>query len=240
MARMPRIVVPGQPLHIIQRGNNRQATFYAEEDYRKYLETLQQLAEEYGCSIHAYVLMTNHIHLLATPSHEDSASLMMQGIGRKYVHYINSIYQRSGTLWEGRFKSALIDSEQYLLTCCRYIEMNPVRANMVKSPEQYRWSSYHANALGMVDHCVRPHKLYQRLGSNHTKRLEAYRELFRTHIGDENIELIRRNTQQCTIVGGSRFQDDVKKMLKRRVMKHKHGGDRKTESYTKTSSVLTP
>ena len=165
---------------------------------------------------------------------------MMQGIGRKYFHYVNSLYRRNGTLLEGRFKSALIDSERYLLACCRYIEMNPVRANMVKSPGQYRWSGYHANALGQDDRCVTPHNLYRRLASNKAKRLEIYRALFKTHIDDESIDLIRENTQQCTIVGDSRFQEEIKKMLKRRVMKHKHGGDRKAEDYSKVSNVLTP
>lgn len=240
MARMPRIVVPGQAMHIIQRGNNRQATFFADEDYQKYLDTLQVLASEYVCSIHAYILMTNHIHLLVTPTHKNSISLLMQGIGRKYVRYVNHTYQRSGTLWEGRFKSALIDSEHYLLACCRYIELNPVRAGMVKSPEQYRWSSYHANALGQEDSCITPHRLYKRLGTNSTKRTEAYRALFKNCIGEDTITLIRKNTQQGTIIGDSRFQEEIRDMLKRRVMKHRHGGDRKADIYNKLSSVLTP
>lgn len=240
MARMPRIVVPGQAMHIIQRGNNRQATFFADDDYLYYLDTLQVLAHEYACSIHAYILMTNHIHLLATPAHENSISLLMQGIGRKYVRYINHTYQRSGTLWEGRFKSALIDSGHYLLACSRYIELNPVRAGMVKIPEQYRWSSYHANALGQGDFCITSHRLYKRLGENYTKRIQAYRALFKNSIGEDALTLIRKNTQQGTIIGDSQFQEEIRDMLKRRVMKHEHGGDRKAYSYNKLSSVLTP
>ena len=131
MARLPRIVIPGQALHLIQRGNNRQATFYADKDYRFYLECLQDASAHHGCAIHAYVLMTNHVHLLLTPRAERAASLLMQSVGRRYVRYVNHAYQRSGTLWEGRFKSTLIDSERYLLTCSRYIELNPVRAGMV-------------------------------------------------------------------------------------------------------------
>ena len=129
MARMPRIIVPGQALHIIQRGNNRQAVFFADEDYQKYLEVLAENSVGTGCQLHAYVLMTNYIHLLLTPESEESVSHKMQGIGRKYVRYVNKMYRRSGTLWEGRFKSALIDTDRYLLTCSRYIELNPEQIN---------------------------------------------------------------------------------------------------------------
>lgn len=145
---MPRIIVPGQALHVIQRGNNRQAVLFADEDYQKYLEVLAENAQSTGCQLHAYVLMTNHIHLLLTSESEESVSRLIQGIGRKYVRYINEVYRRSGTLWEGRFKSALIDSDRYLLTCSRYIELNPARAGMVNRPAEYRWSSYHVNGLG--------------------------------------------------------------------------------------------
>ena len=134
MARLPRVVLPGCPLHIIQRGNNRQATFYTEADYVKYLEVLGRAAGEHSVHIHAYVLMTNHVHLIVTPEQNESLSLTMQSLGREYVRYINNQYNRSGTLWEGRFKSALIDSESYLLTCYRYIELDPVRAGMVRAP----------------------------------------------------------------------------------------------------------
>jgi putative transposase len=240
MARMPRIIVPGQALHIIKRGNNRQATFFSDEDYLKYLDTLGQLSEQYGCSIHAYVLMSNHIHMLATPSHKDSMPLMMQGIGRTYVRYVNGKYRRSGTLWEGRYKSALIDSERYLLICSRYIELNPVRAGMVTGPGQYRWSSYRTNSLGRADRYVTPHALYQRLGLNPVARCQAYRALFNTDISEEALGLIREYTQQCTIVGDNRFQGKIKNMLGRRVMKHGHGGDRKGQLFRRISSVLTP
>jgi putative transposase len=237
---MPRIIVPGQALHIIQRGNNRQATFFSDEDYRKYLDTLDRLSKQYGCAIHAYVLMSNHIHMLATPAHKESVSLMMQGIGRTYVRYFNGRYRRSGTLWEGRYKSALIDSERYLLTCSRYIELNPVRAGMVTGPGQYRWSSYRANSLGRTDRNITPHALYQCLGPNPVACCQAYRALFSTGVPEEALELIRKNTQQCTIVGGNRFQQEIKNILKRRVMRHEYGGDRKGQQFRKISSVLTP
>jgi putative transposase len=240
MARMPRIALPGYPLHVIQRGNNRGAVFHAEEDYCRYLDTLGQSAREHGGAVHAYVLMTNHVHLLVTPERETSLSLMMQAIGRRYVRYINSAYRRSGTLWEGRFKSAVIDSERYLLTCSRYIELNPVRAGMVAKPDEYRWSSYRANALGYHDDIITSHPLYRGLGPNGKTRQAAYRALFRSHVDEDALRLIRENTQQSTVVGDRRFQDEIRAMLKRRVIKHRHGGDRKSEQFKELSSDLTP
>ncbi|MGC2047550.1 MAG: transposase, partial [Gallionella sp.] len=148
MARLPRFVLPGQPQHVIVRGNNRSEIFCADADYRFYLEKLQLACDKHGCDLHAYVLMTNHVHLLITPHEEQSLSKALQMLGRYYVQYYNHCYQRTGTLWEGRYKATLIDSEAYLLTCMRYIELNPVRAGMVAHPSEYPWSSYHHNALG--------------------------------------------------------------------------------------------
>ena len=150
MARLPRIDMLGIPQHLIQRGNNRGVCFFADEDYVFYLECLNKAAKKYDCSMHAYVLMTNHVHLLVTPETKGGLSVMMQSVGRSYVRYINGHYRRSGTLWEGRYKSSLIESERYLLTCYRYIELNPVRAGMVSFPGDYRWSSYHCHARGSV------------------------------------------------------------------------------------------
>ena len=241
MARLPRIVVPGLPMHVIQRGNNRQATFFAEDDYRKYLEVLSIAAEENECFIHAYVLMTNHIHLLVTPTTETSLALMMQDIGRKYVRYINNTYQRTGTLWEGRYKSALVESEQYLLTCSRYIELNPVNAGMVDEPGQYKWSSYHSNALGNISNkLITPHEVYQRLGNSDEQRQKVYKALFENHIDSSTLNDIRESTQKCTIIGNCHFQDEIKIMLKRRVAKYSHGGDRKSDDFDVISSDLTP
>lgn len=240
MARLPRIIVPGIPLHVIQRGNNRQATFFAEEDYRKYLDVLEEASKECECLIHAYVLMTNHIHMLVTPITEKSLSLMMQAIGRKYVRYINGAYQRSGTLWEGRYKSALVESEQYFLTCSRYIELNPVRAGMIETPGQYKWSSYRSNALGNKERNITEHELYKRLGATEELRQHAYKSLFKSHLEDDTLNMIRVSTQKNTIIGSSYFQDEIKDMLKRRVIKHTHGGDRKSPEFDLKSSVLTP
>ena len=151
MARLPRIVVAGQPLHIIQRGNNRHVIFFADDDYRQYFADMEVAARRCGCAVHAYVLMTNHVHLLVTPEETEGPSRMMQAIGRRYVRYVNQTYRRTGTLWEGRFKSALIDADAYLLACSRYIELNQLRARMVQHPREYPWSSYRHNAHGATD-----------------------------------------------------------------------------------------
>lgn len=222
MARLPRIVIPGQALHLIQRGNNRQATFFTDDDYRFYLECLHDASARHACAIHAYALMTNHVHLLLTPLAVHAASRFMQTVGRRYVRYVNHLYRRSGTLWEGRFKSTLIDSERYLLTCSRYIELNPVRAGMVDVPGDYRWSSYHCNALGQVDVQIEPHPLYEGLGSHTEQRAEAYRDLFSQHVNDDDLARIRAATEDDTVLGNDRFRADIEEALKRRVLRSAH------------------
>ena len=171
MPRKPRINLVGIPQHIVQRGNNREACFYAEEDYRRYLDNLQTSAKKYDCRIHAYVLMTNHVHILATPMTEHGVSEMMQTVGRRFVYYMNKTYKRTGTLWEGRFKSSLVDSDCYLFTCMRYIELNPVRASMVDHPSEYKWSRYHTNGLGETNSLIENHPLYVALDSAFDSRL---------------------------------------------------------------------
>ena len=146
MPRKSRMYLPTIPCHVVSRGNNRDACFYADEDYLFYLECLGDACDKYAVALHAYVLMTNHVHLLLTPRDELGISRVMQSVGRRYVQYINYTYRRSGTLWEGRHKASLIDADRYLLACYRYIELNPVRANMVVDPADYRWSSYRVNA----------------------------------------------------------------------------------------------
>ena len=148
MPRKPRMYLPGVPCHIVQRGNNRDVCFYSEQDYQFYLECLKSACKRYRVAVHAYVLMTNHVHLLMQPEDEAGISRVMQSLGRRYVQYINHTYRRSGTLWEGRYKSSLINAEEYLLACYRYIELNPVRANMVSHPADYRWTSYRFNGQG--------------------------------------------------------------------------------------------
>ena len=168
MPRRARLSVPGIPWHIIQRGNNRAVCFNAAADYQFYLHCLDELAGKFGCAIHAYVLMTNHVHLLLTPQKTGSAALLMKHLGQRYVQYFNRTYQRTGTLWEGRFRSCLTQTENYVLACYRYIEQNPVRAGMVKRPQDYRWSSYHANGAGRPDSLITPHDEYINLGKSDT------------------------------------------------------------------------
>jgi putative transposase len=222
---------------VIQRGNNREALFYAEGDYRFYLEKLVAAAEKHSCDIHAYVLMTNHVHLLVTPRAEESIGKMMQMVGRYYVQFFNDSYERTGTLWEGRYKATLIDSEQYLLTCMRYIELNPVRADMVKHPAEYPWSSYRYNALGKEDPLVKPHGEYTRLGKTEQERHEAYRPLFRTRIPQMTLEAIREATNKAWVLGSDRFKRKMEKKLARPVQSGGHGGDRKSEAYRKNRGV---
>ncbi len=231
MARLPRLVIAGQPLHLIQRGNNRSATFFADEDYQLYRDTLCQASQRFGCAIHAYVLMTNHVHLLITPEDESGPARMMQAVGRRYVRYINEGYRRTGTLWEGRYKSALIDSERYLLVCSRYIELNPVRAAMVETPAQYCWSSYQRNAMGVPDPLITPHPLYGSLGSQPADQQAAYRALFETHLEPQTLDSIRGTTNDGGILGEDRFRQEIEVALQRRVTRSTHGGDRRSEVF---------
>jgi len=238
MPRLPRFVIPGQPQHVIQRGNDRQDIFCAEDDYSFYLEKLGEAAEKYQCDIHAYVLMTNHVHLLVTPQQDNSIGKTMQSLGRYYVQYFNHSYNRTGGLWEGRYKATLIDSEQYLLTCMRYIELNPVRASkMASHPSEYPWSSYRFNALGQSNELVIPHKEYKRLGADDTKRQTAYRKLFRSHIPEMTLEAIREATNKAWVLGGDRFKKRVKKKLNRPLESTGHGGDRKSEAFHDNQGV---
>jgi len=223
MPRRARIAVPGNPWHIIQRGNNRSTCFYADADYQYYLHTLGQQAGKYQCSVHAYVLITNHVHLLITPREEDSASLLMKHLGQRYVQYINRTYRRSGTLWEGRFKSCLAQEETYLLTCYRYIELNPVPANMVDHPRDYRWSSCRANGEGKDNPLLAPHPDYLRLGQTRSERLTAYRGLFQAHLEPEKVDAIRRATNGNYALGNTRFQEEISQTLNRRVTPGRSG-----------------
>lgn len=215
MPRLPRIDLPNIPQHVIQRGNNRQPCFLQEQDYRCYLHNLGDAALKHGCLIHAYVLMTNHVHLLVSPNALGAVSRCMQALGRRYVAYFNHSYRRTGTLWEGRYKSCLVDSQSYLLTCYRYIELNPVRAAMVVTPGDYPWTSYHANALGVPDALLHPHPDYLSLASDPELRQAAYRDLFRYTIGDDRLQEIRTHLQQQRALGTHHFQTAIETELKR-------------------------
>jgi putative transposase len=170
MPRRARLAVAGIPWHIIQRGNNRTACFCCAEDYRRYLQGLAGQAMKSGCRIHAYCLMTSHVHLRATPERQDSAGMMMKHLGQRFVQYINRTYRRTGTLWEGRFRSCLAQSEHYVLACCRYIELNPVRAGMVDHPADYPWSSYRFNGQGAANALLSQHPLYRAPGRSNEER----------------------------------------------------------------------
>lgn len=230
MPRRGRVLLPGVPIHVIQRGNNRQACFFADDDYRVYLEWLQEYASKESCSVHAYVLMTNHVHLLLTSEDADGPGRLMKRLGQRYVQYINRTYRRSGTLWEGRFRSCLTQEEAYVLGCYRYIEMNPVRAAMVEHPAEYRWSSYRANAQGETDALLTPHDVYVNLGYEPSERRQAYRELFRYELDPGLVDEIRSATNGNYVLGTERFQEEVERMLRRRVTRGKPGRPRKVES----------
>lgn len=230
MPRRARIICGGMPHHIIQRGNNRSACFFAERDYQLYLEYLAEGAGRYHCDVHAYVLMTNHVHLLATPEDEDGLSLMMRYLGSRYVQYVNQGYQRTGTLWEGRFKSSLIDSERYLLTCYRYVELNPVRAGMVNDPVSYRWSSCGAHAYGRPNLVLRDHPCYLALGRTAAKRQQAYRDLFQNRIGAAALQAIRTFVNSGLALGGECFKDQIEEMIDRSVRNGKPGRPRRKDN----------
>lgn len=217
MARLPRYNLPGQPQHVILRGNNRSIIFVAEEDYHFFLDCLRQAAEQHGCAIHAYVLMTNHVHLLMTPEREDSIGKALQSLGRRYVQYFNYTQKRTGTLWEGRYKATLIDSERYLLTCYRYIELNPVRANMVVHPREYSWSSYLCHAEGKNDKLITDHALYLSLGKDDEARQATYRALFNAHVSEATLDEIRDATNKGWALGNDQFKEKIATAVSRRV-----------------------
>jgi putative transposase len=233
MPRLPRYVLPGHPQHVIQRGNNRCPIFIADEDYTRFRQELMEACRRYRCLVHAYVFMTNHVHLVMTPERQDSIAKVFQSVGRRYVQYFNFNYQRTGTLWEGRYKATVIDSERYLLTCYRYIELNPVRANMVAHPSQYRWSSYRANALGHHDALLTPHGEYLALGNHAQERQEAYRALFDTHLDTVTLAEIRDATQKGWALGNDRFKDEIERLLQRRSRPLPRGGDHRSVAFRK-------
>ena len=209
MARLPRFVAPHQPHHVIQRGNNRSACFDAIADYRAYRGFLTDACAEHGCVVHAYVLMTNHVHLLMTPPKHGALGKVMQAVGRKYVGRFNSVHHRTGTLWEGRYRATVVDTESYLFSCYRYIELNPVRAGVVEYPRDYRWSSYAANAHGVHDDLVTPHAQYVGLGTNARERQAAYVALFATELPERVLTEIRLATNKAWALGTLSFREQL-------------------------------
>lgn len=216
MPRRRRLQVTGLPVHIIQRGNNRQACFFAEADYPFFLHHLGELAKRFQCELHAYVLMTNHLHLLLTPYFARGPSLLMKLLGQRYVQYVNRTYRRSGTLWEGRFRSSFIQDERYVLACYRYIEMNPVRASMVKHPLEYPWSSHAANTGERAMAWLKPRSEYLALGLDDESRRAAYRDLFGTDLDRDILRGMRISVHSGYAIGGNRFREQIESALRLR------------------------
>ena len=223
MPRKPRMYLPGVTCHVIQRGNNREACFFSQKDYPLYLYYLGDACCRYQVAVHAYVLMTNHVHLLLTPKDREGISRVMQSVGRRYVQHINKVYQRCGTLWESRHKASLVDAEQYLLACYRYIELNPVTAGMVKHPGDYPWSSYRHNAFGENNTLITHHELYRRSGMSIEECQHRYRALFSATLTRENIHTIRSAAYSSMPIGDDRFKVQIEKALGRSIGRAKKG-----------------
>ncbi|MCC7055185.1 MAG: transposase [Gemmatimonadaceae bacterium] len=227
MARWPRLIAPGLPIHITQRGHNQDRTFLDELDFACYRECLLESSRRYACAIHAYALMSNHVHMLVTPRGVGSAANLMRSIGSRYVRYWNKRHRRTGTLWEGRFRSALVGDDQYLLRCCRYIDMNPVKAGIVHHPAEYEWSSYRALALGDRDELVSPHPTYTALDTITEARRASYAAYCAEQLDEARVLEIRRATRGGTALGNSARLDDLERHLNRPVRRLAHGGDRR-------------
>jgi putative transposase len=226
MARLPRFVIPGQPQHIIQRGNNRQAIFASDTDYQFFRDALVEAAGRFGLGIHAYVWMTNHIHLLASPLYPDSIGKTLQSVGRRYVQYFNYTYKRTGTLWEGRYRATVVDSESHLLSVMHYIEMNPVRAGMVAHPRSYGWSSFRRYAdgdAGLNSVWLEPHQQYLALGKTDDERRLAYRQLFKAVTPEDELTKIRDATNKGWALGSTRFAAEIEALSQRRAVSKGRG-----------------
>lgn len=214
MARHRRVGPKDVPQHVVQRGNNRKICFTCEQDYIVYVSWLKQYSAKFDVAVHAWVLMTNHVHLLCTPQSENlGVSQMMQSLGRQYVRYFNDNYKRTGTLWEGRFKSSLVCTKHYLLSVYRYIELNPVRAKMVNDPAQYKWSSYRINALGTQSDLCQPHDVYLQLEHTSIKRQDTYRSLFQDALTQPLIDTIRACSNKELVLGNDKFKQEIEALI---------------------------
>jgi putative transposase len=236
MARLPRLTLPGYPHHIIQRGNNRQAIFATQADYQTLLNLLLENAQKFKVAVHAYVLMPNHFHLLATPETADGLPQMMQAVGRRYVRWFNDAQGRSGTLWEGRYKSTVIDTDQYLLTCMAYLDLNPVRAGLVANPggaADYAWSS-HGHYIGQkVDKLITPHPLVWGLGNTPFAREAAYADLVRGGISASQTVQLTDAALRGWALGDKEFVAGLQTLTQRRVSKAAAGRPLKTPKTSK-------
>lgn len=215
--------MPGYPIHAVARGVNRQPVFFEASDYSLYLAVIRWAAARYGCAVHAYVLMTNHVHLLMTPDSKSSIPRVFQAVGRNYVQSVNRKYDRTGTLWEGRYRPSLVDSDAYALSCYRYIELNPVRAGLAANPALYAYSSYRCNALGVVDPVVTPQASYLALGSDMPSRQAAYASLFSSPFEEAELSAIRDSLNRCGVLGTEKFKSEVEAVLGHSVRPAKMG-----------------
>ena len=231
MARQRRFDVPGLPQHVIQRGNNRSVIFGNEADLAYFHKLMVETTKRCGVAVHAYVFMTNHIHLLATPGIPGAVGKTMQSLGRRYVQYFNRRYHRSGTLWEGRYRATVVDEEKYLLACYRYIELNPVRAEMVALADDFSWSSFRRNATDAADELVTSHPIYEALGQSATQRTRAYRALFKNDLSVQTVEELRERTNKGWVLGGSKFRAEVEALTQRQTSPKQRGGDRRSIDY---------
>lgn len=228
MPRSARVVIVNQPHHVVQRGHNRQIVFAAADDYSFYLETLKEWKEKLQCKVFAYCLMTNHVHLVVEPSvRAEDLGLLMKRVAGRYTRYINTKEGRTGTVWEGRYKSSIVDSGEYLLACCRYVEMNPVRAGIVLQPEAYRWSSYSAKVGAARNSWLDMDGFYLGLGRSAARRHERYRQWVQDTVSDAEAELIRQAARRNQLTGGGRFIDEIEKKMGRRVEMRGRGRPKK-------------
>lgn len=230
MPRTSRVVLPNYPHHIIQRGHYRQMIFARDQDYLYYLKNLKEWKEKLGCKVYAYCLMTNHVHLLVDPGKRiENLALLMKRVSGRQTRYVNKIAGRKGTLWEGRYKSSPIKTDEYLLTCCRYVELNPVRASIVDDPGDYKWSSYR-HKIGLEDHdWLDLDPCYMRLGTTKKRCEEKYKEWMKEGIPEGELEIIREAVQRGQLTGSSRFIEEVLKRIGRRIEFRGQGRPKKEE-----------
>ncbi|ARU58815.1 transposase [Oleiphilus messinensis] len=223
MARKPRFNLTDYPQYIMQRGHNRLPCFFDQQDYEMFLESLEKAATQYQCEIHAYALLKTEAHIIVTPRVQGGVSQMMQSLGRRYVQYMNHRYHRSGTLWEGRYKSSLIDSSAYMITCTRYIESLPVDMGLSDSEATYPWSSYQTHAGGQSNPVLKPHEMYNELGEDEGQRCEVYRELFGFELDPGIKKHIVETLNLEMVLGGDRFKHQIQLMVDRPVRPKKRG-----------------
>jgi putative transposase len=240
MARQARLVVPGAPHHLIHRGNNRCAIFRERPDYRYFLTCWWDACAAANCDVHAYVLMTNHVHFLLTPHGADGLERLTRSAAGRYAKYFNAKYSRTGTIWEGRPRTSVVDSEAYFLVCSRYIELNPVRASLVRTPAAYPWSSFRHNALGELEPQLRNHSVYQALGRTVTERTSAYLELFEGRLDPATLQAIRAAANGGWALGGKEFREHMEEATLRQCSPGPKGGARQGAGRPRNSVVSVP